>query len=53
MARQKKTLSIDEDLWRRVKSQCALLNTNVSTVVEDLMREWLAGIERKARKEGA
>jgi hypothetical protein len=52
MARQKKTLSIDEELWRRMKAQCALLGTNVSTVVEGFMREWLAKVQRKGHKEG-
>jgi hypothetical protein len=51
MARIKTNPSLEADLWRRLKATCALLGTNASTVLEELIAHWLEEHEAPARKE--
>jgi hypothetical protein len=54
MARKKANPFLDEDLWRRFKATCALLDTQPSTVLETLIRQWLTehDADARARLEG-
>jgi ParG len=49
MARIKTNPSLEADLWRRLKATCALLGTNASTVLEELIAQWLEEHEATAR----
>jgi hypothetical protein len=48
MPRIKVGLSLEQELWRRLKGSCALLGKEPSTEVEELMRHWLAVHEPEA-----
>ena len=50
MARQKVTLSIDEDLYREVKIQAVREDRDVSTITEELYREYLKQSKGKTKK---
>ncbi len=49
MARQKFTLSIDEELSTRMKLQAVREKRDVSTITEELYRGYLARFEEKAK----
>lgn len=48
--RQKVTLSIDEDLYREIRIQAVKENRDVSTITEDLYREYLKRPKVKQKK---
>jgi len=48
--RQKVTLSIDEDLYREIRIQAVRENTDVSTITEQLYREYLKRTKAKSKK---
>ena len=48
--RQKVTLSIDEELYREIRIQAVRDNTDVSTITEELYREYLKRSKAKAKK---
>jgi hypothetical protein len=48
--RTKATLSIDEDLYREMKIQAVRENRDVSTITEELYREYLKRIKAKPKK---
>ena len=48
--RQKVTLSIDEDLYREMKIQAIKEDRDVSTITEDLSRDYLKQAKGKAKK---
>jgi len=48
--RQKVTLSIDEDLYREMKLQAVREDTDVSTITEELFREYLKKPKAKPKK---
>lgn len=39
MAKQIVTLSLDQDIWRKFKSKCRLLDKKYSHAVEELIRK--------------
>jgi hypothetical protein len=41
---------LDEQLWRRFKATCALINIWPSDVLEGMIEQWLTQNEAKARK---
>ena len=47
--RTKATVSLDEQLWLRLKSACALRKEYPSHVLEDLIEQWLKRNEQNAR----
>ena len=47
--RQKVTLSIDEDLYREMKIQAVREDRDVSTITEDLYREYLKRLKAKPK----
>ncbi len=44
------TLSIDEDLYREIRIQAVRENTDVSTITEQLYREYLKRTKAKSKK---
>jgi hypothetical protein len=48
--RQKVTLSLDEDLYREMKLQAVREDTDVSTITEELYREYLKRSNVKSKK---
>jgi len=48
--RRKVTLSIDEDLYREIRLQAVRDDTDVSTITEDLYREYLKRLKAKPKK---
>ena len=48
--RQKVTLSIDEELYREMKIQAAREDRDVSTITEELYREYLKRPKGKPKK---
>jgi len=48
--RQKVTLSLDEDLYREMKLQAVREDTDVSTITEELYREYLKRSKAKPKK---
>jgi hypothetical protein len=48
--RQKVTLSIDEELYREMRLQAVREDRDVSTITEELYREYLKRIKAKAKK---
>ena len=48
--RQKVTLSIDEDLYREMKLQAVREDRDVSTITEELYREYLKRLKVKTKK---
>jgi len=48
--RQPVTLSIDADLYKQMKIQAVMQNTDVSTITEQLFREYLKRQKGKAKK---
>ena len=48
--RQPVTLSIDEDLYREIRIQAVRENRDVSTITEELYREYLKKAKGKAKK---
>jgi len=48
--RQHVTLSIDEDLYREMKIQAVREDTDVSTITEELYREYLKRTKAKTKK---
>ena len=48
--RQKVTLSIDQDLYREMKIQAVRENRDVSTITEELYREYLKRSKAKTKK---
>jgi len=48
--RQKVTLSIDQDLYREMKIQAVRENRDVSTITEELYREYLKRLKAKTKK---
>jgi hypothetical protein len=48
--RQPVTLSLDKDLYRDMKLQAVMQNTDVSTITEDLYREYLKRLKGKGKK---
>ena len=39
----KVTITIDEDLKRRARAKAILMGRNLSSVIRELLRRWLAG----------
>jgi hypothetical protein len=50
MARQKVTLSINEDLYREMKIQAVREDRDVSTITEELYRDYLKQSKGKPKK---
>ena len=48
--RQKVTLSLDEDLYREMKLQAVREDRDVSTITEELYREYLKTPKAKPKK---
>ena len=48
--RQKVTLSIDEDLYREIRIQAVREDRDVSTITEELYREYLKRLKTKTKK---
>jgi hypothetical protein len=48
--RQKVTLSLDEDLYREIRIQAVRENRDVSTITEELYREYLKRHKGKDKK---
>jgi hypothetical protein len=48
--RQKVTLSIDEELYREMKIQAVREDRDVSTITEELYREYLKRTKTKSKK---
>jgi hypothetical protein len=48
--RQHVTLSIDEDLYREMKIQAVREGRDVSTITEELYREYLKRLKAKTKK---
>ena len=48
--RQKVTLSIDEDLYREMRLQAVREDRDVSTITEELYREYLKRSKAKVKK---
>ena len=48
--RQKVTLSLDEDLYKEIRLQAVRDDTDVSTITEDLYREYLKRLKTKLKK---
>ena len=48
--RQKVTLSLDEDLYREMKLQAVREDRDVSTITEELYREYLKRLKAKPKK---
>jgi hypothetical protein len=48
--RQKVTLSIDEDLYREMKLQAVREDRDVSTITEELYREYLKRSKARGKK---
>ena len=48
--RQHVTLSIDEDLYREIKIQAVREDRDVSTITEELYREYLKQSKSKGKK---
>jgi hypothetical protein len=48
--RQPVTLSIDEELYLEMKLQAVREKTDVSTITEELYREYLKRLKAKAKK---
>jgi hypothetical protein len=48
--RQKVTLSLDEDLYREMKLQAVREDRDVSTITEELYREYLKRLKGKTKK---
>jgi len=48
--RKKVTLSIDEDLYREMKLQAVREDRDVSTITEELYREYLKRLKTKTKK---
>jgi hypothetical protein len=48
--RQHVTLSIDEDLYREMRIQAVREDRDVSTITEELFREYLKRSKAKAKK---
>jgi hypothetical protein len=47
--RQRTTITIDAQAWRRFRSLCALQGKDASAVVEELVNEYLATHEASTR----
>ena len=48
--RKKVTLSLDEDLYREMKLQAVREDRDVSTITEELYREYLKRLKTKTKK---
>jgi hypothetical protein len=48
--RQKVTLSLDEELYREIRLQAVREDRDVSTITEDLYREYLKRLKAKSKK---
>ena len=48
--RQKVTLSLDEDLYREMRLQAVREDRDVSTITEELYREYLKRAKAKGKK---
>jgi hypothetical protein len=48
MTKQKVTVSLDSDLWRRFQAVCKLSRTYPSAVLEERMQQWLQEHEATA-----
>ncbi len=48
--RKKVTLSLDEDLYREMKLQAVREDRDVSTITEELYREYLKRLKVKSKK---
>ena len=48
--RKKVTLSLDEDLYREIKLQAVREDRDVSTITEELYREYLKRLKTKTKK---
>ena len=48
--RQPVTLSFDEDLYREIRIQAVRENRDVSTITEELYREYLKRLKAKSKK---
>jgi hypothetical protein len=48
MAKQKVTVSLDSDLWRRVQAVCKLNRTYPSDVLGECLQSWLEQHEAEA-----
>jgi len=48
--RQKVTLSLDEELYREIRLQAIREDRDVSTITEDLYREYLKRHKAKSKK---
>jgi len=48
--RKKVTLSLDEDLYREIKLQAVREDRDVSTITEELYREYLKRLKVKSKK---
>ncbi len=53
MTRRKFTLSIDGDLADRMKVQAILEKRDVSTITEELYREYLKGLKRSEKSKAS
>ena len=48
--RKKVTLSLDEDLYREIRIQAVREDRDVSTITEELYREYLKRLKVKSKK---
>ena len=48
--RKKVTLSLDEDLYREIRLQAVREDRDVSTITEELYREYLKRLKTKTKK---
>jgi len=48
--RKKVTLSLDEDLYREIRIQAVREDRDVSTITEELYREYLKRLKTKTKK---